>query len=63
MKLAPKKCKFRFDQVSHVCHQFTNGGFKPDETKVAAIKEMPTPDTASISWHDQLSPQVHQQFQ
>ena len=32
------------NQVSYVGHQFTNGGLKPDEAKVAAIKEMPTPD-------------------
>ena len=44
MKLSPKKCKFRLNQVSYVGHQFTNGGLKPDEAKVAAIKEMPTPD-------------------
>jgi len=44
MKLAPKKCKFRLNQVSYVGHQFTNGSFKPDEAKAAAIKEMPTPD-------------------
>ena len=30
--------------MSFVGHQFTNGGLKPDEAKVAAIKEMPTPD-------------------
>lgn len=44
LKLAPKECKFRLDQVSYVGHQFTNGGLQPDEAKVAAIKEMPTPD-------------------
>ena len=44
MKLSPKKCKFRLNQVSYVGHQFTNGGLKPDEAKVAAIKEMPIPD-------------------
>ena len=44
MKLSPKKCKFRLNQVSYVGHQFTNGGLKPDEAKVAAVKEMPTPD-------------------
>ena len=44
MKLSPKKCKFHLNQVSYVGHQFTNGGLKPDEAKVAAIKEMPTPD-------------------
>ena len=44
MKLAPKKCKFRLNQLSYVGHQFTNGGLKPDEAKVAAINEMPTPD-------------------
>ena len=44
MKLSPKKCKFRLNQVSYVGHQFTNGGLKPDEAKVAAIKEMRTPD-------------------
>ena len=44
MKLAPKKCKFHLNQLSYVGHQFTNGGLKPDEAKVAAIKEMPTPD-------------------
>jgi len=43
MKLAPKKCKFRLNQVSYV-HQFRNDGLKPDEAKVAAIKEMPTSD-------------------
>ena len=44
MKLSPKKCKFCLNQVSYAGHQFTNGGLKPDEAKVAAIKEMPTPD-------------------
>ena len=44
MKLAPRKCKFRLDQVSYVGHQFTNGGLKPDEANVSAIKDMSTPD-------------------
>jgi len=44
VKLALKKCKFRLNQVSYVGHQFTNCGLKPDEARVAAIKEMPTPD-------------------
>jgi len=44
MKLAPKKCKFRLNRIFYVGHQFTNCGLKPDEAKVAAIKEMPTPD-------------------
>ena len=44
MKLSPKKCKFRLDQVSYVGHQFTKGGLKPDEAKVKAIREMPTPN-------------------
>ena len=37
MKLAPKKCKFHLNQISYVDHQFTNGGLKPDEAKVAGI--------------------------
>ena len=45
LKLCPKKCKFRLDQVSYVGHQFTKGGLKPDEAKVTAIKEMPSPDS------------------
>ncbi|KAL9960046.1 hypothetical protein ACROYT_G033443 [Oculina patagonica] len=44
MKLCSKKCKFRLDQVSYVGHQFTKGGLKPDEAKVTAIREMPTPN-------------------
>ena len=44
MKLSSNKCKFGLNQVSYVSHQFTNGGLKPDEAKVAAIKEMPRPD-------------------
>ena len=43
-KLTPKKCKFRFDQVPYVGHLFTREGLKPDEVKVKAIKEMPSPD-------------------
>ena len=43
MKLCPKKCTFRLEKVCYVGHQFTKGGFKPDEAKVTAIKEMPTP--------------------
>ena len=35
LKLCPKKCKFRLDQVSYVGHQFTKGGLKPDEAKVS----------------------------
>ena len=42
MKLAPKKCKFRLNQVSYVGHQFTNGGLKSGEAKVAAIKNIGT---------------------
>ena len=45
LKLCPKKCKFRLDQVSYVGHQFTKGGLNPDEAKVTAIKEMPSPDS------------------
>ena len=45
LKLSPKKCKFRLDQVSYVGHQFTKDGLKPDESKVTAIKEMPSPDS------------------
>jgi len=33
MKFAPKKCKFRHNQVSYVDHQFTNSGLKPDKAK------------------------------
>ena len=45
LKLCLKKCMFRLDQVSYVCHQFTKGGLKPDEAKVTTIKEMPSPDS------------------
>ena len=44
MKLSPKKCKFPLNEVSYVGHQFTNGGLKPDEAKVAAFKAVPTLD-------------------
>ena len=45
LKLSPKKCKFRLDQVSYVGQQFTKDGLKPDESKVTAIKEMSSPDS------------------
>ena len=31
--------------MSYVGHQFTKGGLKPDEAKVTAIKDMPSPDS------------------
>ena len=40
MKLAPKKCRFCLDQESYV----TNGGLKPDEANIAAIKELDGPE-------------------
>ena len=45
LKLTPKKCKFRLDQVPYVWHLFTKEGLKPDEAKVKAIREMPSPDS------------------
>ena len=45
LKLTPKKCKFRLDQVPYVGHLFTKEGLKPDEAKVKAIREMPSPDS------------------
>ena len=44
LKLTPKKCKFRLDQVPYVGHLFTKG-LKPDEAKVKAIREVPSPDS------------------
>ena len=48
LKPAPKKWTFCLNPVSYVGHQFTNGGLKPDEAKVAAIKEMLTLDGPEV---------------
>ena len=45
LKLTPNNSKFRLDQVFYVGHLFTKEGLKPDEAKVKAIKEMPSPDS------------------
>ena len=45
LKLTPKKCKFRLDQVAYVGYVYTKEGLKPDEAKVKAIKEIPPPDS------------------
>ncbi|CAL9687239.1 unnamed protein product [Knipowitschia caucasica] len=44
LKLNPRKCKFRLDQVCYVGHLFTKEGLKADPTKTEAISKMPVPE-------------------
>ncbi|CAL9702176.1 unnamed protein product [Knipowitschia caucasica] len=40
LKLNPRKCKFRLDQVCYVGHLFTKEGLKADPAKTEAISKM-----------------------
>ncbi|CAB4000247.1 retrotransposon-like family member retr-1 [Paramuricea clavata] len=39
------KCKFNVNEVSYCGHNFTKDGVKPDESKIKAIQDMPTPSS------------------
>ena len=45
LKLNVKKCRFRLNKVSYIGHEFTQNGLRPDQSKCAAIKDMPAPDS------------------
>lgn len=40
-----EKCKFGMSEITFMGHKITKNGFFPDESKILAIKNMPTPKT------------------
>ena len=44
IKLKPSKCSLRVSEVKFVGHTISKDGLKPDNSKVSAIQEMPTPN-------------------
>ncbi|XRA98835.1 transposon Ty3-G Gag-Pol polyprotein [Pycnococcus provasolii] len=47
LRLHPDKCKFGMKTVNFLGHKVGGGGMTPDEAKVAAIRGMGTPESAS----------------
>ena len=43
LKLNPKKCKIRVDQVTYIGHVLSGEGIRPDPEKMKAITEYPAP--------------------
>ncbi|CAG8668645.1 11922_t:CDS:1, partial [Dentiscutata heterogama] len=43
LKLNPEKCELFKDNISFLGHNVGKEGIKPDETKVAKVKEFPIP--------------------
>ena len=43
IKLKPSKCSFKVSEVTFVGHKITQDGLRTDNSKVAAIREMPEP--------------------
>ena len=45
LKLKPKKCTFCKPSVNYLGHVISKSGLEPDPTKIAAVKDYPTPKT------------------
>ena len=45
LTIRPKKCQFGMDSCSYLGHVVGNGQVRPEETKLHAVREFPTPTT------------------
>lgn len=43
-KLNKEKCKVCFEEIKYLGHVFSKEGLKPDQSKIEAVKKMPTPE-------------------
>ena len=47
LKLAPRKCKYKLQEILYIGHVLSKDGLKPDPRKVQAITEMPEPENTT----------------
>ena len=47
LKLAPRKCKYKLQEIPYIGHVLSKDGLKPDPRKVQAITEMPEPENTT----------------
>ena len=45
IKLKPSKCSLRVNEVKFIGHTITQNGLKPDDCKIQAIQDMPSPSS------------------